>query len=69
MNEKDTDLNVKVVPWSATQEAINAHSQTLLQHASIQEHLKGARYRIFPSSRSSLKKRPITLLSPSFIGR
>ncbi len=46
MNEKDTDLNVKVVPWSATQEAINAHSQTLLQHASIQEHLKGARYRI-----------------------
>jgi hypothetical protein len=46
MNEKDTDLNIEVVPWSATQETINANSLAVLQHPSIQKYLNRARYRV-----------------------
>jgi hypothetical protein len=46
MNEKDTSLDIKVVPWAASQETIAIHSQRLIRNASIQERLKGTRYRL-----------------------
>lgn len=48
VNLGDTAMNenIEVVPWSATQETINANSLAVLQHPSIQKCLKGARYRV-----------------------
>ncbi|MBD0327519.1 MAG: hypothetical protein ICV68_13870, partial [Pyrinomonadaceae bacterium] len=42
----DEQLNLKIIPWGPTQEALDAASASMMRSAAIQKSLRGTRYRL-----------------------